>query len=342
MNKSIYFIISIFILILSCKTMENTNNNFSYKTFNNIRNDISFKYPKDWYVKEEMFNTPYYIFISKEKINSEKDTFKTGITISKMYHQSWVYYLDNNDYDKSFSKIRETQMEELKKYSYFNINSEEIKLINGVQYLIMDISFKINEENVRCYFIYSLYNDVYLSIICESLEEMFNNYKDYYISFLNDSNFFNLDKNKSDNDILDNQCSKISLDLLKIDVTDPNISQYLNLMDLAIKMNPNFAFLYFSRGLYYYKFCQLLDGEKQNEIANMSINDLNKACELFKKYTYNLFNQNQINNALTQSFYSLGEIYLNVIKDKNLGKQYLEKALEIVDDPQIRELYNRL
>jgi hypothetical protein len=314
-------------------------NSLDIISYKNPRGDISFDYPKNWFVKEVMFNSPYYIFISDIKLNNDNDIFKTGITITKYYHQSWQFKFDS-DIDKCLEKIKKTNKEVILSNKNHKIITDEVLEINKIKYLKILYEFNDSKENLTIINYYTVYNDSYLEVVLEAPTDKIKNYNDFFNNFINKTTFFTLDKN--DNHIVDAQSFKITKDMMSLDVNDKNANQLLDLMAISIKMNPFFPYNYYSRGLFYMKICQNLKGNKQSEIAKLSIDDLLKASNYFITYGKDVTDEKNIKNPLTQCYFSLAEIYRNAFNDKENAKIYYNKALDITDSEQIRQRLNNL
>jgi hypothetical protein len=314
-------------------------NSLDLTTYKNSRGDISFDYPNNWFVKEVMFNNPYNIFISDVEIKKDTDIFKTGITITKFYHQSWQFKF-NSDIDKSLEEIKMKSKEVILSNKNHKIISEDFIINNGIKFLKVIYEFNGDNENLVITNYYTIFNDSYLEVILEAPKNMINEYNDYFNNFISKTNFFTTEKN--DNDIVDSQSFKITKDFMSLDIDNKNITQYLDLMSLSIKMNPFFPYNYYSRGLFYMKLCQNLKNKEQKDIANNAIDDLTKASDFFVKYGKDITDEKNIKFPLTQCYFSIAELYLNAFKDKKNAKIFYKKALEITDSEQIKKILNSL
>lgn len=314
-------------------------NSLDLISYKNSREDISFDYPKNWFIKEMMFNNPYYIFISDVELKNDSDIFKTGITITKFYHQSWLFKFDP-DFDKSLDNIKKINIPAILSNKGHKIISEEIVKINDIKFLKVAYVFNDSKENLTIINYYTIYNDSYLSVVLEAPTDKIPLYNDFFNNFINKSTLFTSEKN--DNHIVDSQSFKITQDLMKLDPSDKDGEQYLYLMSLAVKMNPFFPYLYYGRGIYYMKICQNLKGQKQKEFSKITIDELKKASEYFVKYGKDITDEKNLKFPLSQCYYLIAEVYRNALKDKNNAKIYYEKALEITDSKQIRDSLNNL
>lgn len=257
-------------------------NPFNLTTFHNKRGDISIRHPEDWFIREYLYNNPYSIFLSREKVEKPTDLFKVGISIWKFYHQSWYLELEPDDADKSLNFLIDDYNKSVT-YPNKKIEAKESVVIDGAPALREEISFDtLAGYRDRILLIYVMKDDVIVKFMCEAPETEFEQYREFFEESIKTAKLFSSEDMLPDNPLLEREMDQLIRDA---EDSSEDIEEMILAYENAISMSPYYAKTRSLRGSFLMKGAEGVPVQYQEEILKEAGKEFDLAIELYNRHS---------------------------------------------------------
>ena len=305
-------------------------------TFNNKRGDVSISYPEGWFVKEYIYNNPYSIFLSREKVEKVGDIYKVGISILKFYHHSWYVNVNLDDLEEYLNYMVHTYYNGIT-YSNKRIIEKDDLILGGVKFIMREISFDapLGFRN-KLYFLCAIKNDIYVQVMFEAPEHEFEDYRQVFDESARTMRLFSSEGMLPDDVLLYREIDNLILTKMR----DKNISsdpkKILSVFYDAMSMSPSYAKTRLLRGSFIMHYAKNIDPEIQKTFLEEAEKELRFAIELYNKYPQH-YDEFERKLNISQCYYLLGDIYYYPYNNKEKAKKLYEESLKYFDYLPVKE-----